>query len=296
MFKNKKIHGEKPVVVNGDIGFEINYFEHRNSVVTPHIHSFIEIIYMFRGSMLVVADGADHIIMPGELVLFRTNAVHSMYPMTDNCNFGVLYVTVPYILQLANPNNRSFYSNYLTRFHKDNKIAWSGQECQKNGIGYSFRKIMEENSKNEFASDLAIKGHTANIIAMILRDLDENANSLYQHTENPENIFHKINDAVVYINDHYTESFTALDLATRFFMSYSYFSRNFKRVTGHSFNDFLTITRISHAEKELRSTNKPVTQIALECGYNNVAYFSAMYKKLKGISPTEARTKGMLNA
>jgi AraC-like DNA-binding protein len=78
-------------------------------------------------------------------------------------------------------------------------------------------------------------------------------------------------------------------MSDRLFMSYSYFSRNFKRVTGRCFKDFLNITRINNAEMKLRSTTKSVTQIAMECGYNNIAYFSAMYKKLKGVSPTSAR-------
>ncbi|MBQ6824219.1 MAG: helix-turn-helix transcriptional regulator, partial [Clostridia bacterium] len=59
---------------------------------------------------------------------------------------------------------------------------------------------------------------------------------------------------------------TAEDCSSHVFLSYSYFSRSFKRITGHTFKDYLNITRINQAEKALVSTRKPITEIAAECG------------------------------
>ncbi len=45
----------------------------------------------------------------------------------------------------------------------------------------------------------------------------------------------------------------------------------------------------TNAEMKLRSTSKSVTQIAMECGYNNIAYFSAMYKSIKSLKEFHRR-------
>ena len=72
-------------------------------------------------------------------------------------------------------------------------------------------------------------------------------------------------------------------------MSYSYFSRCFKNVTGKTFKEYLNMVRINHAQRLLATTTLSVTQVALECGYNNISYFIAVYKSLKGETPLSSR-------
>ena len=140
-----------------------------------------------------------------------------------------------------------------------------------------------------------MKATAAIIISSVLKDLSEQDNANEVFADSSESLSKKMDDAILYINEHYSEDLTVASMAERLFMSYSYFSRNFKRVTGRCFKDYLNVTRINNAEMKLRSTPKSVTQIAMECGYNNIAYFSAMYKKLKGISPTAARDTEIAN-
>jgi len=73
------------------------------------------------------------------------------------------------------------------------------------------------------------------------------------------------------------------------YMSYSYFSRCFYRITGKSFKEYLNLTRINRAEKAILTTDKSVTEIAGDCGFNSVSYFISTYKKLKGVTPLSLR-------
>ena len=68
-------------------------------------------------------------------------------------------------------------------------------------------------------------------------------------------------------------------------MSASYFSKQFKSVTGVGLNEYINIIRIGASEKLLLSGNLPITQVAMECGFNDSNYFAAVFKKLKGITP-----------
>ena len=166
---------------------------------------------------------------------------------------------------------------------------WNKNECEALGISSRFDEMKALSARSFLGKDILMKSNAAVIISTILKDLSEQPNADEIFTDSSESLSKKMDDAILYINEHYSEDLTVASMSDRLFMSYSYFSRNFKRVTGRCFKDFLNVTRINNAEMKLRSTSKSVTQIAMECGYNNIAYFSAMYKKLKGISPTAAR-------
>ncbi len=257
--------------------------------VSPHIHQVVEILYMTAGNALIVSDDTRFNVSSGDMVLFRANAVHSIYPTGDKCDFSVLFMAIPHIVSYAYKEDAMRYVKLLSRFHITNKTVWRSDECKTFGIDKLFSALKKNMSAEYLSKDIIMKANAAMIISVILKDLSAQENADEVFSDDSENLLKKMNDAILYINEHYSEDLTVASMSERLFMSYSYFSRKFKRVTGRCFKDFLNVTRINHAEMKLRSTSKSVTQIAMECGYNNIAYFSAMYKKLKGISPTSAR-------
>ena len=97
--------------------------------------------------------------------------------------------------------------------------------------------------------------------------------------------------SIVYINDNYHENLSAESVSEYLGISYSYFSRCFKRIAGKSFREYLCHTRINHGEQLLLNTDKSVTEISELCGFENVSYFIATYRKIKGLTPLQARNK-----
>ena len=72
-------------------------------------------------------------------------------------------------------------------------------------------------------------------------------------------------------------------------MSPKYFCEYFKSMTGYTPVEYLNVSRISKAAKLLLNTDEPVTQIALDCGYNDLSYFIKQFGKHKGMSPGKFR-------
>ena len=72
-------------------------------------------------------------------------------------------------------------------------------------------------------------------------------------------------------------------------MSSNYFSSYFRKVTNIGFSEYVTRLRIMHARELLRNTDRSVTDIAMECGFNNISNFYRLYKKHVGKSPREAK-------
>ena len=94
--------------------------------------------------------------------------------------------------------------------------------------------------------------------------------------------------ARAYIDTHYAEDISRQSLAERFFVTSDHLSHLFNRETGLSIPDYLTRTRVEQA-KRLLLQGKTVSEAAQAVGYDNFAYFSTVFKKLEGVTPSEYR-------
>lgn len=95
--------------------------------------------------------------------------------------------------------------------------------------------------------------------------------------------------AIAYMNSHAKEKLNMHSMAELCHLSPSYFSRLFLRETGENFNDYTARTKITLAKRELRDTDKSISQIALDLGYMDSSYFIRVFRKLEGITPSRYR-------
>jgi AraC-like DNA-binding protein len=99
----------------------------------------------------------------------------------------------------------------------------------------------------------------------------------------------QVNAVVSYISEHCNEPLSMADVCARFRMPESRFSRFFRRATGNTFTDFVNRMRISKACQLLMDTDRYVTTICYEVGFNNVANFNRRFLEIKGMTPTDFR-------
>ncbi len=92
-----------------------------------------------------------------------------------------------------------------------------------------------------------------------------------------------------YIKTHFTSNIKLEEVASRFYMNPSYFSRMFKEQTGFMFSEYITKLRIKEANKMLSLTNKHITDIAFTLGFNSSNNFCKTYKKTMGMTALEYR-------
>lgn len=101
-----------------------------------------------------------------------------------------------------------------------------------------------------------------------------------------------ISDAKLYMLDNFSNPNLMLqDVAKEVGMSNSRFSTVFSQQSGQTFTEYLMHLRLGKAKEMLRSTDIKNSQIAREVGYNDSHYFSYIFKKNTGITPTEYRAQ-----
>lgn len=96
--------------------------------------------------------------------------------------------------------------------------------------------------------------------------------------------------AIGFIDEHYPEESISLDkVARKVNISPNYFSAMFSQEVGQTFVEYLTSKRIKEAKRMLRQTDKRSSEIAFAVGYKDPHYFSFVFKKVSGSTPSEYR-------
>ena len=95
--------------------------------------------------------------------------------------------------------------------------------------------------------------------------------------------------AVRYFHENYNKPISIENYAAEHHMSVSWFIRNFKDYTNSTPTQYLLALRIQNAQTLLESTSYNVTEIAEIVGYDNPLYFSRIFKKQNGMSPSDFR-------
>ena len=98
-----------------------------------------------------------------------------------------------------------------------------------------------------------------------------------------------IESAKCYIEENYMQEITLTSLAEQFNYHPTYFSEMFKEGAGISFIQYLTETRMKHATRLLKETQLSVWDITELTGFSSPSYFSARFKKVHHMSPSEYR-------
>ncbi len=109
----------------------------------------------------------------------------------------------------------------------------------------------------------------------------------YENQENLEAIL----PVLTYININYNQDITLDELAKKSGYSKSRFSHIFSSLTGTSPMKYQNSIRLKASAEMLLSTKNPISEIALGCGFSDPLYYSKLFKKEYGISPTEYRKK-----
>ena len=107
--------------------------------------------------------------------------------------------------------------------------------------------------------------------------------------EDDDTEIEQINAIVDRITGDLAEPLLASTAAAELGMSESRFSRFFRRATGNTFTDFVNLVRVNRACQLLMETDRQVTRICYEVGFNNVANFNRRFREIKGMTPTEFR-------
>lgn len=137
--------------------------------------------------------------------------------------------------------------------------------------------------------------HTTGYSTMILLYFSVILSLLFRYYKEQETDHEKVvkmgpvTQILQYIDQHYQETITLLQLSELTHFSTRQITRRFKQAVGLSVSEYILSQRMNHARELLSTTDMRITDIALEVGFNNPSYFCEQFHKVMGCTPNQFR-------
>lgn len=244
-----------------------------NIELLNHSHSYYEIIYVKNGGFSYYIEETLYNITDKSIVLIKKDIVHkTIFRHNINCTYFIV----------------KFYEDCI--YHSVLKKCLHLFEFQQFKLENNFQDLIDILfSKNYFE----YKNKEDNWEEMVELQLNELIIALHRGLiikANDRLFTSEIEMIVEYIDKNVFLPISDISLnaiSDKFFLAPYQLSRLFKKQVGIGFKDYVIQLKISYAKVLIASQNNSITDIAFNCGFNDSNYFSTVFKRVEGVSPSE---------
>ena len=253
-----------------------------------HIHPECELNFIenAKGAQRIVGDSIEE-IDEEELVLVTNPHLEHAWKHYRNVSKNIHEITIqfhPDLLTDTFLNKNQMISIRQLFRHAERGVAFSRESIAK--VRPLLKTLTCENDSFYSLIKLLIILHELSIDKG-MRELSTGqfaANVMHQHSSDES-----LGRVMDYLSRHYSEVIRLSEVAEMVNMSESSFCRFFKQHTSKSFIDFLTDIRLGAASRALIDSSLSIAEIGYDCGFNNLSNFNRIFKKKKGVTPSEFR-------
>lgn len=254
-----------------------------------HIHPECELNFIenAKGAQRIVGDSIEE-IDEEELVLVTNPHLEHAWKDYRNVSKNIHEITIqfhPDLLTDTFLNKNQMISIRQLFRHAERGVAFSRESIAK--VRPLLKTLTCENDSFYSLIKLLIILHELSIDKG-MRELSTGqfaANVMHQHSSDES-----LGRVMDYLSRHYSEVIRLSEVAEMVNMSESSFCRFFKQHTSKSFIDFLTDIRLGAASRALIDSSLSIAEIGYDCGFNNLSNFNRIFKKKKGVTPSEFGT------
>ncbi len=276
--KENKPHGTK------DDPFSTYHIENagRSFQIPVHWHDEFEIIYVRSGFLTVSISGESYIGKTGEAFVVSPGNLHLMGSQSGTVDYYTFLFPLKYISfrtddmldeKLLEPLN----SGHLMICPRVNDTA--KELCEQ------LIKIYEA-KKDESESKITTQVRTKIILLQFILEMWKKGFVIENDTSGRNTVEKEM---VSYIQQNFTGKISLREFGEQFHLSEKYISRYFKEHFHITLSQYVTYLRLEHAKQLLQDTDIPVTDVAMQSGYQNVSYFIRSFQKAYAVSPLKYR-------
>ena len=278
--KENKPHGTK------DDPFSIYHIANvkRSFQIPVHWHDEFEIIYVKSGFLTVSISGENYIGKPGDAFVVSPGNLHFMGSQTGNVD----YFTFLFPLKYISFRTDDILDDKLLELLNSGHLMISPEiedtvkeQCEQLVEIYGAKK---EESQSKITAQIKTKIILSQFILKLWKK-----GFIVENDTSGKNTVEK--EMVSYIQQNFTGKILLKEFGKQFHLSEKYISRYFKEHFHITISQYVTYLRLEHAKQLLQDTDIPVTEVAMQSGYQNVSYFIRSFKKTYGMSPLKYRNK-----
>lgn len=265
-----------PFICEADYSISLGTMIHADRIVPFHVA-----IYLLQGSMEIIEDGIAYQILPHQLFFLKSNVRHwgkKSFEPGSAWYYAHFYCEDP-ASQMEELPKGVYYDTKVCLDRKANEkyiLLPKLTDCS----GY-------KHIKKDFEKmiDAHVHGNIPQASVRLWQIFLECARSA-QDDSVGSGYVQQIQE---YIRTHYIEGFSSQEIEDVSGLSYKYAGTLFKEATGQTIKEYQCTLRLRKAEQLLKETNHPIAEIAQLTGFSDVFYFSKIFHREKGCSPSEYR-------
>ena len=276
--KENKPHGTK------DDPFSTYHIENagRSFQIPVHWHDEFEIIYVRSGFLTVSISGESYIGKTGEAFVVSPGNLHLMGAQTGTVDYYTFLFPLKYI-------------SFRTDDMLDEKLLEplnSGHLMICPRVKDTAKELCEqlieiyEAKKDESVSKITTQVRTKIILLQFILEMWKKGFVIENDTSGRNTVEKEM---VSYIQQNFTGKISLREFGEQFHLSEKYISRYFKEHFHITLSQYVTYLRLEHAKQLLQDTDIPVTDVAMQSGYQNVSYFIRSFQKAYAVSPLKYR-------
>ncbi len=248
---------------------------------SEHIHDTYEIYYLVAGERYYYINDRIYALQAGDLVFIHKNQLHRTTNKGGAEHERILINFDDFFIR----NFKGIGLDELSLFQGESFLLRLSVHEQ-GRISDLLYMMLREQSDGGLMYRPYLQTLLVQLLIVLGRVREEKAESV-----NPENsdIQKRIYSIVEYLNAHYPQGLNLDELAQHFFISPTYLCRIFKQTTGFTIFEYMNHIRVQKAQSFLIHTNWKITKIAEEAGFDSIAHFQRMFKRITGRSPLQYR-------
>lgn len=266
----------------------IHYYEFGNNFVfSGESHNFWELVYVDKGSVVVSRDGEEIVLQQGQVIFHKPNEFHSIKALESAPNFIVISF-VSASLAMAGFERCCMR---LERSHKGilSSIIKEAERCYMIPKNDTQLRQLRRRANAPLGSEQLVKTYLEQLLIYLLRSVTQNEDAeLLPHAAEEIPLVAAIKE---YLTVRCEENVRIEDVCRAFGYSKSFLSRLFREHTGKSLAAFARMKKIDRAKALIREGNLNFTQISSALGFEDPQYFSRVFKKETGMTPTEYKNR-----
>lgn len=249
-------------------------------------HDFWELCYVKQGQVSVVCGSETRTVCEGEVMLLEPNMSHTYYSENGNTN-KTFVVCFECSSQALKALGGKIFSVEKEQVYCMEKII----EESEHTFFMNNKDLLEAFSTSNFGGQQAILMHLEYLLIRLVRrsSVGDNLGVVFLREE--EFYEDLANIIIRFFKEHVCEKISLDDICKKVNYSRSFLCRMFKGQTGETLFSYFNRLKIEKAKKMLQETSCAVVNISRTLGFSEDKYFSALFKKLVGVTPVEYRTQ-----
>lgn len=280
---------KRELVEHGTAAFPMAcYFDDltREEVVW-HWHDELELILVSEGAALVIAGSERYTVTEGNGIFINAGVLHAAWVEgTSNCRFHSI-VFHPRLV--GGGMDSVFWQKYLkpllsdvscSAVYYDKNVDWHKESLD--ALEYAWQTSVKEEEGYEFAA----REKLSRMVYLLTEHLPKTANYTTDRSIRNEE---RMKNMLQFIHEHYTEELSTSQIAESAAISVSECLRCFHAMIGTTPIQYVKQYRIQCAAELLKSTSMKVVDIGMQCGFQDMSYFSKTFKQMRGCTPQQYR-------